>query len=275
MIYCTNCGTALPETAKFCNVCGTAVKTAPVSKPAPEEIEKEKNPTMDEVQVPVITNDTFKEPEKEETYETMETAEPTTETAPEPQKIDLEKEEAVAAASVNVAPTPIINDNISVSDDKLMQSQQTFGEQQVTSSGYTPNQNPDFSSQPINNSFILNQGNYDSQPKNQPVYSGQGQYQQQDPQPNSFAQNNSQQFANQNIPQNNIPNQMPNQNFNNIPNIPGTPEPGKSTSSIVPIILIIAIIAVILFDVFFLFKKNIFGAKILTDTYQITTTLTE
>ena len=233
---CPVCGNTLFDKTKVCNICGTPV-SVPEDTTAAEELARQqemlKNPTMDAVDVPVITDDmlglTDEQPNKAD-MPTMDSifmpGQTTAKPKPKPKPVPIAKP----------APAPVPQPSISPQQTPQMQNNFQQLNQQ--------------SAQPRNFSSGVRQQNNFAQPAQQ--------YQQ--PQsviPQQPAQNFGQPAMQQNAyPQNNMPqNNMPQNGQQN------NAKPVKGGKSIAPLILIIAIIAVILVDVFVVFKKQIFGDK--------------
>ena len=56
-ISCPVCGNPLAPGAKFCSICGTKTEAEEAPKEEEQQPDLDRNPTMDEVQVPVIDYD--------------------------------------------------------------------------------------------------------------------------------------------------------------------------------------------------------------------------
>ena len=250
---CPVCGNTLLEKTKVCNICGTPV-SAPEDTTAAEELARQKealkNPTMDAVDIPVITDDMLvnEEPNKADM--------PTMDSIFMPGQQAAKKPVQIAKPQNDPIPQPSVVQPINPAQQNNQYAQ---------------------TNQPQNNFQQNNQYAQVNQPQNN--FQQNNQYAQVNQPQNNFQQND--QYAQVNQPQNNFqpnnqygqndqavipqgmnnnyqqPNTMPN---NNMPanNQPGV-TPGKSAGNIVPIILIAAIVIVILIDVFVVFRKQIFG----------------
>lgn len=228
------CGNSLNESAEFCNICGTPTGVKKQNEAAAQKAQEElKNPTMDEIQIPVITDDTPGLQEvvlKDENTPTMDSiympgqepvqaASPVQSAAPKPSPVITAEEQALASRTVTVGATPTISDTPNVSDMYSAGGTAQNQESILTPEGQrVPVQNTAGGAMPMGSNAI---------PGGMPAGAG---------------------------------NVMPN-------GMPQTPHavhrsdvvPGKGAGALVPIILAIAIVLVILFDVFFLFKDQIFG----------------
>ena len=251
---CPVCGNTLLEKTKVCNICGTPV-SAPEDTTAAEELARQKealkNPTMDAVDIPVITDDMLvnEEPNKADM--------PTMDSIFMPGQQAAKKPVQIAKPQNDPIPQPSVVQPINPA-----QQNNQYGQM----------------NQPQNNFQQNNQYAQVNQPQNN--YQQNNQYAQVNQPQNNFQQNN--QYGQVNQPQNNFQpqNQYPqndqpviqggiNNNYqqpNNMPvnnNMPANNQPGvtpgKSAGNIVPIILIAAIVVVILVDVFVVFRKQLFG----------------
>ena len=246
---CPVCGNTLLENTKVCNICGTPV-TVPEDTTAAEELARQqealKNPTMDEVEIPVITDEmlglTEEVPNKND-MPTMDSifmpGQQPAASKPKPVQITKPKSEPIPQPSV-----------VSPMNAQPQQNQQNQFVQQAPQNNFAqqPRQNQFAQQAPQNNFAQQSQQNQFAQ-NAQPqavIPQGNGGYQQ----PSGMPQNNP--YQQPNMPMNNQP--MNNQPQNGV-------TPGKSANNMLPIILIIAIIVVILVDVFVVFRKQIFGDK--------------
>ena len=248
---CPVCGNTLFENTKVCNICGTSV-SAPQDTTAAEELARQqealKNPTMDEVEIPVITDDMLvnEEPNKAD-MPTMDSIFMPGQNAPsQPVKIAKPKREPEPIPQPSVV-APLGQQNNQYQQTNNNQFQQTNNNQYQQTNNYQQ-------------AAPQNQYQQTAQPQAViPPQQNNGGFQQNMQQNNQFGQPNMAQpnMAQQNMAPNMQPNAMP---MNNQPQ-QNAAKPAKGGSNIVPIILIIAIIAVILVDVFVVFRKQIFGDK--------------
>lgn len=226
---CRTCGNTLSENAKFCNICGTpALQEEKKEQVKEQPVDEDRNPTMDEIQVPIINDDIpglQEKPLKDENTPTMDSIYmPGQQPAVQP----------VAAAAVQSVPTP------------------------------APSVSPVQLTKPAYENPVINSGAVPTPaaPQSNPYSGGMagGTYQ------NTVQPNNS--FDTQSrvitpegvsVQPNVIPNTIPNNIPNNMPQMNNV-TPGKGVRTLVNIILVLLIIAVVLFDVFFLFKDKIFGS---------------
>ncbi len=238
-ISCPVCGNPLAAGAKFCSICGTKTEAAEAPKEE-EQIDLDRNPTMDEVQVPVIDYDYDNDNGQPEISDIpkhtddMPTMDSVFLPGQEPEKPDDEKKEDVPvivpdAPKVTTALglDPSIDPAYAEQKAKQIKAQQLRAQQlqaQAMQQMQMPQQAPQ--------QAMMQGQQYPQQPM-------QGQPAPQGMQPNGMPQ---QQPYPQQQP-------MPQQNVT----------PGKSTNMLIPIILIILIVAVILVDVFVVFRKQIFG----------------
>lgn len=240
---CKICGNTLNENAKFCNICGSPTGLAEEIESKAEKEAQEKidnaNPTMDEIQIPVITDEMLgltEKPLKDDSTPTMDSIympgqEPA---APKPKPVIAPTQEEIAMASltVTVGATPIVSDTPNVMD-MYSAGHTTHTETILTPEGQrVPAQQTaqaTQTAQPANNGAIPMGSNY-------------------------------------------IPGGNPEQQ-NYVPHAVHNPNvvPGKGFGSIVPILLIIGIIIVILVDVFVLFREQIFGDDDAKDNCAIVT----
>lgn len=222
---CKVCGSQLKEGAKFCNVCGSPVGGSEQEKQQKAaQAEEERNPTMDEIKVPVIDDNipelSGKKPLKDENAPTMDSVE-----------IPGQKPKA----PVNTQPAAEIPVPEPSAAQPVMSGVNSQAYSQNTQS--TPNYN-----QPVNNTA--------AQPYQQPAQPVIN------PQPQAVVPPQQNMAANNVNPAQPVQSAQPNMNnINQMKNV----VPGKSGKMLIPIILIILILAVIIFDVFFLFKDQIFG----------------
>ena len=221
---CKVCGNTLSETAAFCNVCGTPVpKDAPKAEEQAVVRDENRNPTMDEVAVPILTDDApelREKPLKNDDTPTMDSIympgqQPVQQPAMQAAQPMAEKA-AMASRTVNVAPTPTVGATPVINDTMYNQSQQMTQNTVLTPEGQRV---------PANATAI----------------------------PNNQGTN-----AYNNMPNNNF---IPNNTNNNFNQPMSGVTPGKGAGALLPIILIILILGVIAFDVFYLFKDQIFGSK--------------
>lgn len=232
-LTCKMCGNTLNEHAQFCNICGTPTG---VNKEEQKPKEDLSNPTMDEIQIPVITDDTpalQEKPLKDANTPTMDSIfmpgqQPAPQqSAPQPAPVITPEEKAMANRTVDIAPTPVINDTPVVNDMGNTSSMyDQYSQNQNMGAGETTVLTPE-------GRETVSQQSGNITPEGQMPVGG-----------------------------NAIPNQIPNgMNGGNGPRAVkrGEVVPGKGAGALVPIILVILIIGVILFDVFFLFKDQIFG----------------
>ena len=109
---CPVCGNTLLENTKVCNICGTPV-SAPQDTTAAEELAKQqealKNPTMDAVEIPVITDDMLQneEPNKADMPTMDSIFMPGQEPAPKPKPVQMAKPAPAPAPIPTPAPAPI------------------------------------------------------------------------------------------------------------------------------------------------------------------------
>ena len=236
-ISCPVCGNPLAAGAKFCSICGTKTEAAEAPKEE-EQIDLDRNPTMDEVQVPVIDYDYDNDngqpkisdiPKHTDDMPTMDSV---FLPGQEPEKPDDEKKEDVPvivpdAPKVTTALglDPSIDPAYAEQKAKQIKAQQLRA-QQLQAQAMQQMQMPQQPMQPDPQQAMMQGQQYPQQPM-------QGQPAPQGMQPNGMPQQ-------QPMPQQNV-------------------TPGKSTNMLIPIILIILIVAVILVDVFVVFRKQIFG----------------
>lgn len=256
---CKICGNTLSENAKFCNICGSPTGLAEEIESKAEKEAQEKidnaNPTMDEIQIPVITDEMLgltEKPLKDDSTPTMDSIympgqEPA---APKPKPVAAPTQEEIAMASqtVTVGATPIVSDTPNVMD------MYSAGHTTQTETILTPEgqrvpaqqaaQNTQ-TNQSVTNQSVTNQFAQTAQPSNNGAIPMGSNY---------IPGGNPQQ-------QNYVPHAVHN------PNV----VPGKGFGSIVPILLIIGIIIVILVDVFVLFREQIFGDDDAKDNCAIVT----
>ncbi|MBQ8967356.1 zinc ribbon domain-containing protein [Ruminococcus sp.] len=258
---CPVCGNTLLENTKVCNICGTPV-SAPEDTTAAEELARQqellKNPTMDEVEIPVITDEmlglTEEQPNKAD-MPTMDSifmpGQQPAQPKPQPKPVQIAKPQPAPQQPVidQMNGRPQMN-----GQPQAPQMQNNFRQQNQY-------QQPAQPAQPVNNQFAPQQNQFAQNPQPQApqnnfaqpqavIPQGNGGYQQPNmPQNNPYPQNNMpmNNMGQQNMPQGNQPQ-------NGV-------TPGKKPGNILPIILIVAIIIVILVDVFVVFRKNIFGDK--------------
>lgn len=232
---CPVCGNTLLENTKTCSICGTPVG-APEDTTAAEELAKQqealKNPSMDALEIPVITDDMLNaENEQPTDMPTMDSVEMPGQPkpAPKPAPVQITKPQSA----------PIPQPSVVRPMNAPQAAPQMQPTPQVQPAPQMQYQQPQNTYQQVNNQ-------YQQVNQNQPV------------QPVIAPQNGG--YQQPNMPANNMPvNNMP---MNNAPQAPQNGvTPGKSANNIVPIILIIAIVIVILVDVFVLFRKQIFKDK--------------
>ncbi len=227
---CKVCGNTLSENAKFCNICGSPTGLGEETEEAKAEREAQEkrenaNPTMDEIQIPVITDDLpglQDKPKKDDSTPTMDSIympgqEPA---APKPQPAPAAptaEEIAMASQTVTVGATPKVSDTPNVID-MYSSGQSNQAETILTPEGERiPAQQTAQTPQTANNGAIPMGSNFI--PGSDPTQ------------------------------QNYVPHAVHNPNVT----------PGKGVGALVPILLILGIIIVILVDVFVLFKDQIFG----------------
>ena len=277
---CKMCGNTLAEDAKFCNVCGTP---CPVKKD--ETVVEDRNPTMDEIAVPIIDESVLKRDlqKSNEEMPTMDSVylpgqEPVSEPVQRPHVVDLKKsapmptpeEIAMASRNVTVPQTPVVNENSYVSGISVG----------------SRNANPTPGVLPTNGSGSFEQNSFGQ--NNMPYRTQNNTI----PQGGSFGGNNGMGMPNQNngrfsaggvnlnkgvqqpsyiTPEGARTYGNPAMGNQNIPNMPNMQNMGAMNNAAVPqksnsrtvinIILIVLIIAVILVDVFWLFRDKIFGSS--------------
>ena len=230
---CPICGNPLAEGAKFCPVCGT--KTEASAAPKEEEAnDADRNPTMDEVQVPVIDYDYDNAvqpeisdiPKHTDDMPTMDSVYLPGQEPPKPE--DKEKENAPVIVPDAPKVTSALGLDPSIDPAYAQQKAQQIKAQQLRAQQIQAQ--------------AMQQMQQPVQPMPQQQMPAQG-MPAQNMQPNGMQP--------QGMPPQGMPPQqpLPQQNVT----------PGKSTNLLIPIILIILIIAVILVDVFVLFRKQIFG----------------
>lgn len=228
---CKVCGNTLSENAKFCNICGSPTGLGEESEEAKAEREAQEkrenaNPTMDEIQIPVITDDMLglqDKPKTDESTPTMDSIympgeEPAAPKKPAPAPAAPTAEEiAMANRTVTVGATPSVSDTPDVMD-MYSAGQSKQAEMVLTPEGERiPVQQAAQTAQTANNGEIPMGSNFI--PGGNPAQ------------------------------QNYVPHAVHNPNVT----------PGKGAGALVPILLILGIIIVILVDVFVLFKDQIFG----------------
>lgn len=242
---CKICGNTLSENAKFCNICGSPTGLAEeteedkAEREAQEKLENA-NPTMDEIQIPVITDDMLglqDKPKTDANTPTMDSIympgqEPA---APKPKPVPAAptaEEIAMASQTVTVGATPTVSDTPNVMD-MYSAGQSNKAETILTPEGErVPVQQAAQTAQtaqPANNGAIPMGSNYI--PGGNPAQ------------------------------QNYVPHAVHNPNVT----------PGKGAGALVPILLILGIIIVILVDVFVLFKDQIFGDNDAKDNCAVVT----
>ena len=179
---CKMCGNVLAENAKFCNICGT-----PCPVETPEKVEDDRNPTMDEISVPVIDESLLNAKQKsKEEMPTMDSVylpgqepvqnqsdfnfEKKNTIAQEPIPIPTAEEVAMASRKVSIPETPVVNDTPYVSGISM-------GSRNTNS---VPGVLPTSGSEAIPQNDPFQQTNSQFRPQNNTI-----------PQGNSFGQNNS------------------------------------------------------------------------------------
>lgn len=242
---CKICGNTLSGNAKFCNICGSPTGLAEESEEDKAEREAQEklenaNPTMDEIQIPVITDEMLglqDKPKTDENTPTMDSIympgqEPV---APKPKPAPVAptaEEIAMASQTVTVGATPTVSDTPNVMD-MYSAGQSKQAETVLTPEGErVPVQQAAQTAQtaqPANNGAIPMGSNYI--PGGNPTQ------------------------------QNYVPHAVHNPNVT----------PGKGAGALVPILLILGIIIVILVDVFVLFKDQIFGDDDAKDNCAVVT----
>ena len=265
---CPVCGNTLLENTKVCNICGTPVNV-PQDTTAAEEIAKQKealvNPTMDEIEIPEITDEMLgltEEPVKTDDMPTMDSIfMPGQEPAKKPKPVAISK-------PAPAQPTPMQTPNVPPTPQVQQPYQQT---NQMPQNQY---QQPQMAQNTApNNQYVQTNMPAQNQIPQPVIQPGANNYSQPQMQPNQgFAQNNIPQNNMQqnsipmnSIPQNNIPQGMPRNGANG-----QSGQPGKSFKDLLPLILIGAIVLVILIDVFVLFRNQIFGNKANSNASVIT-----
>lgn len=216
---CKVCGNSLNSNASFCNVCGTPVPkdAVPVEVQEPQDF---RNPTMDEIAIPVLNDETPALQEKPLTNNET----PTMDSIFMPGQQPVQQAQPAMSATANSAPIP---------------EQQTMAERKIN---IPPT--PTVASTPL-----VNEMPYQQNTQVESVITPDGQ---RIPANNGIPTQNGANY----IPNNT--NEFNNNNFNQ--QMQGV-TPGKGAKALIPILLIILIIGVIVFDVFFLFKDQIFGKK--------------
>ncbi|MBO5447700.1 MAG: zinc ribbon domain-containing protein [Ruminococcus sp.] len=244
---CKMCGNTLIGAPAFCNICGTPTGLEPQKDKAGAPDEALKNPTMDEIQIPVVTDEMLgitHEPVKNDDVPTMDSIympgqEPVQQravpkSAASASPVITPEEAAMASKTISVAQTPTVDQTPSVSD------MYSAGRQQ-SDPGATTVLTPEGLRSTMQQSAAA-------------MASGTGSYGTYGASGQAGVNNGA-----GSVPPGSIP-----VNGGYIPGAGAVPQstkpvPGKGAGALVPVILLIAIIAVILFDVFFLFKDQIFG----------------
>ena len=257
---CPVCGNTLLEKTKVCNICGTPV-SVPEDTTAAEELARQqealKNPTMDMVDIPVITDDMLvnEEPDKS-TMPTMDSifipGQPQPK-KPQPVQIAKPQQEPFPQPSVvkpmNAGPQQEPYTQPARMQNNVGQNNQYAQSAQTAQPAQNTYQQPNQYAQSVQTTQPAQpmQNNQYAQPVQNNQYA----------QPQAVIPQGNEQYQQPNMPMNNQPvNNMP---ANNQPQN-GAVQQGKSIN-IVPVILIAAIVIVILVDVFVVFKKQIFGDK--------------
>lgn len=254
---CPVCGNTLLENTKVCNICGTAVN-APQDTTAAEELARQKealaNPTMDEIEIPVITDDMLGLNEEVPQSDDMPTMDsiymPGQEPPKKPKPVSINKPAAPEPAVQPSVVSPMQTPNVAPTPQVQQTYQQPQNQYQQTNQGMQQNMYAQ-TNMPAQNAAP------------QAVITPEGVNYQQPQQP-QMQQNMA--YQQNGMPANNMPQQNFPQNGANVQ----SGKAGKGLGDILPIILIAGIVLVILIDVFVLFRKQIFGDKSSTNAAVIT-----
>lgn len=250
--FCPICGNTLLEGAKACSLCGTPVagnEETTAAEVIAQQKEAMKNPSMDELYVPVITDEMLgikNEPVVKNDFPTMDAVTmPGQKPRPQPQQQQQKvshRNDPLPMPSTVSATGASVNNNIPTPTNTVPMPTNT-------GSVNVPN-TPTVAQTPTVNDTMY------QQPQ-------QNMYQQ--PQQNMYQQNPNQQVESVITPEGNRIPQQPNYGQAPQPNYgqqpaANQPQKAKGGLSMVQILLIVAIIAVILIDVFVVFRGKIFGS---------------